>query len=180
MALQVSKSLESTAQYLENMPVTWEQMSLNVTQHKYRVLFYHHRAEPIPVKWLCRHQLKYFDQLSPTHSRFTFTFPNSAAFGLGAGKTPKPWRSTPKTFSAAALGLWLLFLMSFFYTCFIYSHPGGWQHKERRHQHPAAPGALHFSSPVARWFWCPITAALAACLLWSWAETCQQTAALGN
>lgn len=138
MALQVSKSLESTAQYLENTPVTWEQMSLNVTQHKYRALFYHHRAEPIPVKWLCRRQLKYFDQLSPTHSRFPFTFPSSAAFGLGAGKTPKPWRSTPKTFSAAALGLWLLFLMSFFsYVSYIVTLEGDSTRREdiNTHQH---------------------------------------------
>lgn len=100
MALQVSKSLESAAQYPENKPVTREQMSL--TQHKYLALFYHHRAEPIPVKWLCRHQPKYFDQLSPTCIWFSFTFPGSTALGLqqamlelalkpglGAGKTPR-------------------------------------------------------------------------------------------
>lgn len=67
MALQVSKSLESTAQNLENRPMTQEQMSLNVTQCKYLAFFHqHHGAEPIPIKWLWKNQLKSFDQ-SPQH-----------------------------------------------------------------------------------------------------------------
>ena len=40
-------------------------------------------------KWLCRHQLKYFDQLFPTHSRFSFTFPSSAALGLQQASLPR-------------------------------------------------------------------------------------------